>query len=148
MGDQVLDTVADVFTLGVYSSVKGMNAADDASKRQREAATLAKNQNAAAEVANRRKSLREERIRRAQILSQAETLGVSGSSTAISAEGMSGAIAGDALSSSGAKVSNINASYDANQAIADAQARQQYFSNIGAVSGKIISAGAMAAGGK
>ena len=95
----------------------------------------------AAKAANaKRQGLRAERVRRAQLLAQAEASGVGGSSTALSGESLSGTLASEKIGQVSSALSNTNALSAGNQSIADSQQRQQLFSNVAQIGSSVFSA--------
>lgn len=97
--------------------------------------------NSAKATVARRRALREERVRRAQLVSQAEAGGVGGSSTAISGEALSGTLAAGTIGSIGSSLSATNSLSAGNQSIADSRQREQLFSNVSAIGSSVFSAG-------
>jgi len=95
--------------------------------------------NAAKAALAKRKALREERVRRAQLSAQAEAGGVGGSSTAISGEAMSGTIAAGTIGSISSGLDTANALSASSQRIADSQQRGQLFSNVASVGSSVFS---------
>ncbi len=97
--------------------------------------------NAAKATIAKRKALREERVRRAQLLAQAEQGGFGASSTAISGEALSGTIAAGTIGAVSSSLSATNSISKSSQSIADAQSRQQLFSNVSSIGMSVFSAG-------
>jgi hypothetical protein len=96
--------------------------------------------NAAKAATAKRKALREERVRRAQLIAAAEATGASGSSTAIAGEGLSGTLASEKIGSISSALDNTNALSRGAQSIADSQGRQQLFSNVASIGSSVFSA--------
>ena len=87
-------------------------------------------QNAAKEAAARRRALREERVRRARLVAEAELTGAAGGSTALAGVGLSGTLAAEKASAIGGGAAAAESFSASESAIAKAQTRQQLFSNV------------------
>ena len=97
--------------------------------------------NAAKATVARRKALREERVRRAQLASQAEQGGFGGSSTAIAGEALSGTIVGGTIGQINSSLSATNSLSKSSQSIAESRQREQLFSNVASIGSSVFSAG-------
>lgn len=108
---------------GIATGVMQASAASDAADERREAARIQSNRESIRNQENRRAMVREERIKRAQILQSSETTGTGGSSGEAGATGSLGTQTGLSLSFNTGDtraVQDINA---ANQRAADANER-------------------------
>lgn len=114
--------------------------ANKAAGRQRAQNRKVSASNAAKATVARRKAFREERVRRAQLLAQAEGAGVSGSSTALSGEGLSNVLASEKAGTISSALDNTNILSAGNQSIADARQREQLFSNVSSIGSSVFSA--------
>jgi len=117
-----------------------VQARQTASRQKRQNKKISASNAAKATIA-RRKALREERVRRGQLLAQAEAGGFGGSSTAIAGEGISGTIAAEQIGSIGSALDTTNALSRGSQSIADSRSREQLFSNVSSIGSSIFSAG-------
>jgi hypothetical protein len=132
---QVIAAVAAV--AGTVSSIQQGKKA----RRAREAQNRkVKAINAAKATAARRRAIREERVRSAQLRAQAEAGGFSGSSTALSGEGMSKSILASKASAISNSLETTNALGRGNQAIQDSTDRQQLYANIASIGTTVFSA--------
>jgi hypothetical protein len=135
---------AELALAGLVTSLVGAGAsiteAGKTRKAQQAQAERVSAQNAAQEAASRRKTLREERVRRAQITAEADILGITGSSSVIAAEGRSGGIASESIGQTAGNLSATNALSAGSQAIASSQARQQLFSSVSSIGSSVFSA--------
>ena len=95
--------------------------------------------NQAKAASARRRALREERVRSAQLAAQAEAGGFSGSSTAILGQGMSKSITASKASQISNSLETTNVLSRGNQAIQDATDRQQLFANIASIGQSVFS---------
>jgi hypothetical protein len=121
---------AVVAVAGTVSSIqqgKKARRAREAQNRKVKAVNQAKAASA------RRRALREERVRRAQLASQAEAGGFTGSSTALSGEGMSKSITASKASEISNSLETTNALGRGQQAIQDSTDRQQLYANIASI---------------
>jgi hypothetical protein len=94
--------------------------------------------NAAKASSARRRVLREQRVRRAQLAAQAEAGGFTGSSTAILGEGRSTALAASSASAISNSLETTNALSRGNQSIQDSIDRQQLFANLSAIGSTVF----------
>ena len=119
MGINVAIVALAISAVSTYQSVK---ASKQAAREQKNANKIQTAAQKNADAAARRQKIREERVRRAQILQQAENTGVSGSSGAIGAVGV--------LSNNLGQINaNVNASADAAGAISDSNQRAADYSS-------------------
>ena len=95
--------------------------------------------NAAKAIQAKRQTLREERVRRAQLMAQAEAAGISGSSTAISGEALVGTNAAQQVGQISSSLDNTNALSAGNQSIAESQQREQLFSAVSSIGSSVFS---------
>lgn len=114
---------------------QGKKAAD----AQKEASRIGGNQAQIEQQAQRRQAVREERIRRAQILQASETSGVAGGSGEIGSTGALGSITAGNLASSHSADRTTQRLGQLNNRVASAQQRQQTAGAIGGLSGTVFS---------
>lgn len=131
---QIVSAVA-VVGGAVATNVQGNKAAG----RQRAQNRRVQASNAAKAATAKRQTLRAERVRRAQLLAQAEAAGVGESSTAISGEALSGTLAGERIGQISSALDTANVLSAGSQSIADARQRQQLFSNVSAIGSSVFS---------
>ena len=123
--------------VGTASSIQQGKKTAEAQEKQRKRV----NATNAAKAANaKRQELRAERVRRAQLIAQAEDSGVGDSSTALSGEALSGTLAGQKIGQVSSALDNANALSAGAQSIADSQQRQQLFSNVASIGSSVFSA--------
>jgi hypothetical protein len=118
---------AVVGTISSISQGKKARRAQKAQNRRIRATNQAK------AVTARRRAAREARVRQGQLAAQAEQGGFSGSSTAISGEGMTSTIQATQASNISNAQENTNAMSRGNQSIQDSSDRQQLFSSIASI---------------
>jgi hypothetical protein len=138
---QIIGAVTAV--AGTALSIKQGNASRRAQKAQNR---KIKAVNAAKASSARRKAIRAERVRSAQLAAQAEAGGFTGSSTAILGEGRSTGITATTASQISNSLTTSNALSRGSQAIQDSNDRQQLFSNIAAIGATVFSAAGSAGG--
>lgn len=107
--------------------------------QQREQNKRIQASNAAKAARSKRQALREERVRRAQLLAQAEAAGIGESATAISGEALAGTQAAERIGQISSALDTANVLSAGSQSIADAQQRQQLFSNVSAIGASVFS---------
>jgi hypothetical protein len=138
-----LETATIIQLVGAAAAVGGTVASQaEAGKTRRRQAEQNKKisaTNAAKAVQARRQALREERVRRAQLMAQAEAAGFGGSSTAISGEALSGTIAAQQTSNVSSQLNTADALSAGSQAIADSQQRQQLFNSVASIGSSVFS---------
>jgi len=136
MGVELAVASLVVAVVGTAASIKqGQDAAEEQGKQRRRvnATNAAKASNA------KRQTLRQERVRRAQLLAQAEASGVGDSSTALSGESLSGTLAGDKIGQTSSALATSNVLSAGSQSIADSQQRQRLFSNVAQIGSSVFS---------
>lgn len=116
MGASIIIGIASL-AVGAVSTVVQAEAASDAAKERKEAREVDSAQFRNRQQEEIRKSVREERIRRAQILNQAENTGTSASSGAI---GSTGALSTNLRSGAAFAQSNIKAHESVNRHLQNA----------------------------
>lgn len=124
-----------VSLVGTTAGIVEGSKARTKSKRQRRRQEAI---NAAKEASERRKTLREERVRRGQLLAQAEAAGIGGSSTALSGEAISGTLAAERIGQTSAALESTNVLSSGSQSIASSQARSQLFGNVSQIGSSVF----------
>lgn len=127
---------------GLVASIVGTGASmKEASKtrsRKRAQNERIKATNASKAATERRRAFREERVRRSQLMAEAEAGGFAGSSTELSGVALSGTRADESAARVSGALETTNAISAGNQSIADSQARQQLFSNVSAIGSNVF----------
>jgi len=125
--------------IAVISTVASQVQAHKTAGEQKKQNRRVQASNAAKAATAKRQALREERVRRAQLLAQAEAAGVGESSTAISGEAFSGTKAAERIGQVSSALDTANVLSAGAQSIAESQQRQQLFSNVAAIGSSLFS---------
>lgn len=127
---------------GLVVSIIGTGAsmiqARETEQRQKKQNKRIKAMNAAKASTAKRKALREERVRRGQLIAQAEAGGFGGGSTALAGAGLSGTIASNRIGQISSALNTTNVLSAGSQSIADSQSRQQLFSSVSQIGSSVF----------
>jgi hypothetical protein len=126
--------------VAVAGTVDSIQQGKKARRAQKEQNRKVRASNAAKAAAARRRANREERVRSAQLASQAEAGGFTGGSTAILGQGMSKSITASKASGISNSLSTTNILSKGNQAIQDANDRQALASQIASIGTTVFGA--------
>lgn len=132
--------VAAVAVAGV-SAYEQKQQAKKAAKREKEARAVAQAEQAAQQTAQTRAQLREERIRRAQILQQSQNTGVGGSSGAGGSTGALATSVGANIAAASRQANSANAISGLQQQAADARTKGAEIAATGQLASSLLSAG-------
>lgn len=136
MGLEVAAWVGAIAAVG--GTVASQVQASETRGRQKEQNRKTMAVNAAKATQAKRQSLREERVRRAQLMAQAEAAGIGGSSTEISGTALSGTQAAQQTAGVSSALASTNALSAGAQGIAESQQREQLFSNVAAIGSSVF----------
>lgn len=132
--------LAAVAVAGATSYEAGQQA-KTAAKREKEARKVSAAEQAAQQTAQTRAQIREERVRRAQILQSSETTGVTGSSGALGSIGALQTSVGTNLASASRQAASAQAITGLTQQAVDFNARSREIQAMGSIASSAIMAG-------
>lgn len=132
--------VASVVVAGA-TAYEAKQQAKSAAKKQKEAGQVSAAEQAAQQTAQTRAQIREERVRRAQILQSSESTGVTGSSGALGSVGALQTSVGTNLASASRQAASAQAITGLTQQAADFNAKAREIQAIGSVASSAIMAG-------
>lgn len=123
------------------SAYESSRQAKSAAKKEKEAGKVAAAEQAAQQTAQTRAQIREERVRRAQILQSSENTGVTGSSGALGSTGALQTTVGANLASASRQTNAANAITGLQQKAADFRSQAAQTQAIGSFASSAVSAG-------
>lgn len=143
MGIEIAIAVAAVATAGV-TAYEQRQQQKSAEKKQKEARAVSQAEKAAQQTAQTRQQIRDERIRRAQILQQSQNTGVAASSGALGSTGALQTSVGSNIAAASRQANSYSAISNLEQGAADNLSRASEIGAIGGFVGSAISIGGAA----
>lgn len=130
--------------VGVASAYEQSRQASAAAKDRKRAGQVSQAEQAAQQTANRRQQIREERVRRAQIVQSSVNTGVSGSSGELGSQSALGSLISGNVAATSRQVNSSAAIGNLQQNAADADLKGATWGAIGSIGSSIFGLGANA----
>lgn len=124
------------------SAYMSAQAQKDAAKERKEAGKVSSAEQAAQRNQNRRQSIREERVRRAQVMQSAQNTGVSESSGELGATSALGTLISSNVATQSRQQNASNGIAEASQNAANSDLSSMQWSGIGSIAGSVFGAAA------